>query len=72
MGRVFHVNNLVNCQSPGLTKTFTASVTLVRLLFRMDVTMVSQMVLSSKGLVTNLTAIRTLIRVGSLMDQEVV
>ena len=46
--------------------------TLEWLLFGMDVTMITQVILSSESFATNITVVGTLIRMSALMDQKVV
>ena len=67
-----HVQNPVNGQSPRLTKTFPAFATLERLLFGMNVSVVTKMVLASEGLSTNITVEGALIGVSPFMNQQVV
>ena len=59
-------------QCAGLTKSFSTLVTLEGLFFGMNVAMVPQVVLSAEGLPTNITAVRPLVCVSSLVDQQVV
>ena len=59
-------------QCAGLAKSFSALGTLKGLFFGMDVAMISQVILSAEGLPTNITAVRPLVCVSSLVDQQVV
>ena len=72
MRSLFHVKDFVNCQCARLTEAFAAFRALEWLLFGVDVAVVSQVVLPSEGLATNITVERPLIRVCPLMDQQVV
>ena len=67
-----HVQNLVNCKCARLAKTFSALVTFERFFFGMDVTVISQMVLSSERLSTDITIEWSLIGMCPLVNQEVV
>lgn len=66
------MHGLVDHESTGLAESFVADGTLEGLLFGMNVSMVSQMVLASKCFATNVAWIRTLVRVGALVDEEIV
>uniref|UniRef100_A0A0E9RQH6 Uncharacterized protein n=2 Tax=Anguilla anguilla TaxID=7936 RepID=A0A0E9RQH6_ANGAN len=55
-----------------IDRTPSTFLTFERLLFRMDVPVVSQVILSSKRLVTNITGIRPFVCMGSFVDEEVV
>jgi len=70
--RLLHVENLVNCQSPRLTKTFPAVRTLERLFFRVNVAMVSQVILAPEGFAADIAGVGPLVSVSSLVDQQVV
>jgi hypothetical protein len=72
VGRLFHVEDLVNGQRSGLAKTFSAFVAFERFLFGMDVSVVSQVILSSEGLSTNITIEGSLIGVRSLVNEKIV
>jgi hypothetical protein len=69
---LLHVEDLVDGQGAGLAEALPAVVTLEGLLLGVNVSVVPQVVLSPKGLATNVTGIRSLISVGSLMDEQVV
>ena len=69
---VLHMEDLVYSQCAGLAKSFSTLGTLEGLFFGMDVPVVSQVVLSAEGLPTNITVIRPLVGVRSLVDQQVV
>ena len=63
---------LVYRKGSSLAETFITNITLERLLFVVDVLVVTEMVLSSEGLATCVTGIGPLSGVCSLMDEEVV
>ena len=67
--RIFHVKYLVDLKCPGLTEPFSTVRTLEGLLFRVNVSVVSQVVLSSECLVTNVTGVWSLIRMSTFMNQ---
>ena len=67
-----HVQNLVNGKCAGLAKSFSALVTFERFFFGMDVSVISQMVLSSERLSTDITIEWSLVGVCPLVNQEVV
>ena len=62
----------MNCQSPRLTKTFPAVRTLKRLFFRVNVAMVSQVILAPEGFAADIAGVGPLVSVSSLVDQQVV
>ena len=66
------MKDLVYSQCAGLAKSLSTLRTLEGFLFGMNVSVVSQVVLSAEGLSTNITVIRPLVRVRSLVDQQVV
>ena len=72
MGRLLEMQDLVDGQSSRLAKTFAALVALEGFLFGMNVAVVAQMVLPPKSFAANITAVRTFVRVRSLVDQQVV
>ena len=72
VGGILHVKNFVNSQCTALTKPFAALITLVRLLLGVDVAVIPQMILPAEGFTAYVTWIRPLVRVGPLMDQQVV
>ena len=55
-----------------MTEAFVAVSTLVRLIFAVDILVISQMVLSSEGFTTNITGKWSLISVSPLMDHDIV
>jgi len=69
---IFHMQDPVDSQRPGLAEPFATIVTFERLLFGVNVSVVSQVVLPSKGLAANITVERSLIGVRSLVDEQVV
>ena len=69
---LLHVEDLMDCQGAGLTEALAALGTFEWLLLRVDVSVVSEMVLPSKGLSTEVTRIGPLVSVGPFMDEEVV
>ena len=70
--RLLHVEDLVHRQRSGLTETFPTVRTLERLFFRVNVAMVSQVILASEGFATDITGVGPLVSVSSLVDQQVV
>ena len=62
----------MNCQSPRLTKTFPAVRTLERLFFRVNVAMVSQVILAPEGFAADIAGVGPLVSVSSLVDHHVV
>ena len=72
MGRLLHVKDLVNCQGSGLAEALAAFVTFEGLLFGVNVSVVSKVVLPAEGLAANITIEGSLIGVGPLVDEEVV
>ena len=59
-------------QGAGLAEALAALRALERLLFRVDVAVVPQVVLPAEGLVADITGVGTLVRVRPLVDQQVV
>lgn len=55
VGRLLHVQDLVNSQGPGLAESFATLSTHKWLLFRVDVSVISEMILSPKRLTTDVT-----------------
>ena len=72
VGRLLHVKDSVDGQCPRLAKALAAFIALERLLFRVDVSVVAKMILPTEGLSANITIERTLVGVGSFMDEQVV
>jgi len=72
VGRLLHVKDLVNRQGPGLTESLPTVGTLERLLLGVNVAMVSQVILAAEGFAADITGVRPLVSVGSLVDQQVV
>lgn len=66
------MKNPMDCKRSRLAKSFSTLIALERLLFAMYISMISQVVLPSKGLSTNITAVWPLISVGSLVDEKIV
>ena len=69
---LLHVEDLVNCQGSGLAEALAAFVTFEGLLFGVNVSVVSKVVLPAEGLAANITIEGSLIGVCSLMDEKVV
>ena len=59
-------------QCTALTKPFPTLIALVRLLLGVDVAVIPQMILPAEGFTAYVARIRPLVRVGPLMDQQVV
>ena len=72
MRTLLHMKYLVYSKSTRLTKSFPAFRALERFLFRVNVSVISQMILSSERFTTNITRIWSFISVSSLMDQKIV
>lgn len=72
MGRLLHMKDLVYGQGSRLAEPLATLVTLEGLLFGVDVTVISQVILSSECFATDITIEGSLIGVGPLVDQEVV
>lgn len=72
VGRLLHVQDSVDGQGPRLAEAFAAFIALERLLFRVDVSVVTEVVLPTEGLAADITVEGSLIGVGSFMDEEVV
>ena len=66
------MKDLVHGKSPGLAESLATLGTLEGLLFGMDVAVITEMILPSEGLATNITIERALIRVSALVDEQVV
>jgi hypothetical protein len=66
------VEDLVHGQCSGLAKAFATIMTFERLLFRVNVAVIPQMVLPPEGLATNVTGIGPLISMSPLVDEQVV
>jgi len=62
----------VDHQGSRLAKALAAHGTLERLLFRVNVPVVAQVVLSTEGLAADVARVWTLVCVGSFMDKKVV
>ncbi|CAL4119581.1 unnamed protein product, partial [Meganyctiphanes norvegica] len=66
------VLGLVHGQGPVLTEALVAHVTLERLVFTVDVLVVPEVIRPPEGLTADVAGEGPLVRVGSLVDQEVV
>ena len=69
---VRRVENPVDVEAAGLAETLPTVITLEGLLLGVDVPVVTQVVLPPKGLATHITGKWPLIRMGPLMDEQVV
>ena len=69
---VLHVQDLMDGQGSGLTKSFATFETFERFVFGMDVFVIPQVILSSERFATDITVKGSLIGVGPLVDQKVV
>jgi hypothetical protein len=65
-------HTLVDCQGTGLAESLSAFCALEWLLFGMDVSVVSKMILPSESLSADITRVWPFICVGPLVDEEVV
>jgi len=70
--RLLHVKYTMDCQCPGLAESFPTFCALEWLLLGMDVPVVSKVILAAKRFPTNITGVRTFIRVRSLVNKKVV
>jgi len=70
--RLLHVKYSMDRQSPGLAESFPTFCALERLLLGMDVPVVSKVILAAKRFPTNITGVRSFVRVCSLVDKQVV
>lgn len=68
----FEMRHFMDSERARLTKSLATIVALEWLLFGMNVAMITQMILSTKGLSTNVTRVGTLVSVRSLVNQQVV
>lgn len=59
-------------ESPGLTETFSTLLAFERLLFGVDIPVVSEMILPPEGLVADVARVRPLVCVRALVDQQIV
>ena len=66
------VHGLVDHERARLAKAFVTHGTLERLIFRVHVAVVSQMILASKCFATNIARIRSLVRVRALVYEQIV
>ena len=66
------MQNFVNSQRSRLTETFPTIRAFERLLLGMNISVISQMILSSKSFTTNIARVRTFISVGPLVDEQIV
>jgi len=66
------MGNLVDGQGAGLAEAFAAIAALEGLVLGVDVAMIPQVILSPEGLAANVAGVGPLIRVGPLVDEEVV
>lgn len=72
VGRLLQVRHLVHGESSRLTETFATVIALEWLLFGVDVAMVAEMILATESLAANVAAVRPLIGVRTLVDQQIV
>jgi hypothetical protein len=72
VGGLLHVQDLVHGQSPRLAEPLATLSALERLLLRVDVPVVPEVVLAPKRLPADVTRVRSLVRVRALVDQQVV
>jgi len=66
------VQDLMNGQGSGLAKSFSTFKTFEWFVFGMDVLVISQVILSSKGFAANITVKGSFISVGPFVDEKVV
>ena len=66
------MNGLMHHESPRLTKALLAYIALERLLFRVNVSVISEVILASECLAAYVAWIRPLVRVSSLVNEQVV
>ena len=72
VGGLLHVQDLVHGQGSGLTEPLAALRALERLLLRVDVAVVPEMILPAERLAAQVARVGPLIRVSPLMNEEVV
>lgn len=65
---ILHVQDLMNGQGSGLAKSFSTFKTFEWFVFGMDVLVISQVILSSKGFAANITVKGSFISVGPFVD----
>ena len=63
---------MFTCKCARLTKSFSTVGTFERFFFGVNIAVVSQVVLPSEGFSTDVTGVGSLVRVRSLVDQQVV
>lgn len=59
-------------QGPTLAKSFSTFATLEWFFLAVDIPVVSEMILSSKGFTADVTRVRPLVRMGSLVNQQII
>jgi hypothetical protein len=69
---LFQMKDLVNLKGSWLTESFSTVWTFERLFLRVNVSVISQMILSSESFVTNVTSVGSLICMSPLVNQEIV
>lgn len=72
VGRLLQVRHFMHGEGSRLTEAFAAVVALEWLLFGVNVAMVAEMILPTESLAANVAAIRSLISVRALVDQQIV
>lgn len=70
--RLLEMGDFVNGESSRLTESLAAVVALERLLFGVNVSMISQVILTTEGLATDVATVWPLIGVSSLVNQKIV
>lgn len=70
--RFLHMQRFMNSQRSRLTKSLAALLTFEGFLLGVNVSVVSQVVLSPEGLLTDVAGVRPLVRVRALVDQQIV
>lgn len=62
----------VNGQGPGLAKTLSAVIAFERFLFRMDVPVIPEMILTPERLATDITGVGSFVGVCSFVNEQIV
>ena len=70
--RLLHVEDLVNGQGPRLAEPLPALHALERFFLRMNVSVVSEMILATESFAANITGVGALVGVRALVDEQVV
>jgi hypothetical protein len=72
MWRLFQMCDFMNGECARLTESFSTIIALEWLLFGVNITMITKMILTTECFSTNVTRVRTLIGMRSLVNQKIV